>query len=89
MGPSEDEEENEDEEDDEDVFAGSAPDGDVLAEEHAASREAVTAAISISTCRLRSCRSECHFTELLRSLLDVLHILRISCSFPNDATVGI
>jgi len=81
--------------DDEDPVAAPVPDEDVpdeevADEEHAASREAVTAAISISTCRLRFFRSEIHFTELLRSSLGVLRVLRISWLFlfiPKDESV--
>jgi hypothetical protein len=70
IGPAEDADEadpDEADEDEEDVLAGSAPPEDVLAEEHAASRNAAAAAIDTSTCRLRLDRREIHFMELLRS----------------------
>jgi hypothetical protein len=71
-------------EDDEDVLAGSAPVEDVLADEHAASRNAAAAAISTSTCRLRLDRREIRFMELLRS-----YFRASSVCIPEGATLGI
>jgi hypothetical protein len=80
--------------DDEDPVAAPVPDEDVpdeevAAEEHAASKKAATAAISIRTCRLRFSRSENHFIESLHSVLGMLHILLISCVFPENVPLGI